>query len=107
VAEKVADVGVDRFGHPVVHGEQRQIEILHTEHEATLGGDDEVDAALDTGNGFQGAIVKNVGRFGGPGGDGALARGDEEAAVIGAVKMLLCGQQSEGALGSLVVQRVG
>ena len=39
---------------------------------------------------FEGAVVEDVGRLGGPRGDGALARGDEEAAVIGAVEMVVC-----------------
>ena len=66
------------------------------------GGEAEVDAALDAGDGAEGAVVENVGGLGGPGGNGALARGDEEAAF--AVEVVLGAEEGECALGGGVVE---
>ena len=103
VAEEVGDVVVDGLGHAVVQGEEREAEVFDAEHEALGGGEAEVDAALDAGHGAQGAVVENVGRLGGPGGNGALARSDEEAPL--ALEMVVSAEEREGARGSLVVER--
>lgn len=51
--------------------------------------------------------MENVGRLGGPGGDGALARGDEEPALAAAAEMVVGAEQGAGALGGLLVEGIG
>ena len=103
MAEKVADIVVDRFGHTVVQGEQRETEMVYAENHSVFGDQAQMHAALDALDALHRAIVKNIGRLGGPRRNGALARGDEKAAL--AVKVVLGREQSEGALGGLVVER--
>ena len=104
MGEKVGHVvgGVDRFGHTVVECEQGEAQLFDTEHHAVGVDQAEVDAVFDPGDACDGAVVKDVAGLGGPGGDGALARGDEEAFV--ALEVVLGGQQGKGALGGFVAE---
>jgi hypothetical protein len=107
VAEEVGYVvgRVNGFGHPVVQREHGEAEVFDAEYDAVLGGEAKVDATLDAGDAWDGAVVKNVGRLGGPGRDSALTRGDEEAAF--ALEMVVGREQCKGALGGLIVEDVG
>jgi hypothetical protein len=107
VAEEVGYVvgRVNGFGHPVVQREHGEAEVFDAEHDAVLGGEAKVDATLDAGDAWDGAVVKNVGRLGGPGRDSALTRGHEEAAF--ALEMVVGREQGKGALGSLIVEDAG
>ena len=104
VGEEVGYVGVDRFGHTVVQGEEGQAEVVHCQHHAVLSDQAEVDAPLDACDALDGAVVEDVGRLGGPRGDRALTRGDEEAAF--AVEVAVCGEEGEGAFVGFVAERV-
>ena len=104
VAKEVGYVVVNGFGHTVVQREHGEAEVFDAEHDAVLGGEAKVDATLDAGDAFDGAVLENVGRLGGPGGDGALTRGDEEAAC--ALEMVVGSEQGKGALGGLIVEDV-
>ncbi len=64
VLKKVADVIVDRLGHAVVENEQSQTEVVHAQHEARLGGEGQVDAALDPEDVGEGAVVEDIGGLG-------------------------------------------
>ena len=105
MAEEVGYVVVNRFGHTVVQREHGEAEVFDAEHDAVFGNEAEVDAALDAGDAFDRAVVENIGRLGGPRRDGALTRGDEEAAF--ALEMVVGSEQGKGALGGLVVEDVG
>ena len=107
MAEEVGYVvgRVNGFGHTVVQREHCEAEVFDAEHDAVLGSEAKVDATLDAGDALDGAILENVGRLGGPGRDGALTRGDEEAAF--ALKMVVGREQGKGAHGGLIVEDVG
>ena len=96
---------VNGFGHTVVQREHGEAEVFDAEHDAVLGSEAKVDATLDAGDALDGAILENVGRLGGPGRDGALTRGHEEAAF--ALEMVVGSEQGKGALGGLIVEDVG
>ncbi len=105
MAEEVGYVVVNGFGHTVVQREHGETEVFDAEHDAVLRGDAEVDATLDAGDALDGAVLENVGRLGGPRRDGALARGDKEAAFT--LEMVVGSEQGKGALGGLIVEHVG
>ena len=85
--EKVGNVGVDAFGHLVV---KRGETLLRKRR-----GSAETNAALDAENRLKPAITENVGRFRAPGGDRALAGGDEK---VGAAANPLGVEQGGGPL---------